>query len=83
MLISTTINPTYTPGEIARQLEFSEASFVITTSGMLDTLKEAIGKLGEEQKTKLSGKRILVVGGMFSNACTVNIIFCDTVGERH
>ena len=67
MPISTTINPTYTPGEIARQLEFSEAGFVITTSGMLDTLKEAIEKLGFEQNAKLSGKRILVVGGWFQN----------------
>ena len=61
-VISTTINPTYTAGEIARQLEFAEAGFVITTSGMLDALKAAIETLSDKRKALLSGKRILVVG---------------------
>ena len=28
-VVSTTINPTYTAGEIARQLEFSEVKFAV------------------------------------------------------
>ena len=63
---STTINPKYTKVEIARLLETSEASYVITTPELLDSLMAVIRTLNGEQRANLSeDKRILVVGGLF------------------
>ena len=74
-VISTTMNPTYTANEIARQLEFSEAKFAMTTPELLDTLKAAVATLGREQKALLAEKRILVVGGMYK---VFVVIFVDS-----
>ena len=42
--VVTTINPAYTETEIARQLEMSGASFILTRSNMIQVAKEAIEK---------------------------------------
>ena len=62
---STTINPKYTKAEVARLLETSEASYVITTPELLDSLMAVIRTLSGEQRANLSeDKRIMIVGGM-------------------
>ena len=42
--VVTTINPAYTETEVARQLEMSGASFILTKSNMIQVTKEAIEK---------------------------------------
>ena len=42
--VVTTINPAYTETEVARQLEMSKASFILTNSSMLQLTKAAIEK---------------------------------------
>lgn len=52
----TTMNPTYRPEEIARQLENSGASFVITIEMFLQNIKQACGIYNKI-------KKIIIIGG--------------------
>jgi acyl-CoA synthetase (AMP-forming)/AMP-acid ligase II len=45
----TTVNPLYTPDELAFQLEDSKARFLLTIPQFLDSAKEAAGKTGVEE----------------------------------
>ena len=47
-VITTTINPAYTPREIAHQLSISKARVVVTASDMMPKLKEGADLLGEQ-----------------------------------
>jgi len=52
----TTMNPTYRPEEIARQLENSGASFVVTIEMFLQNIKQACDIYGKI-------KKIIIIGG--------------------
>ena len=91
---STTINPKYTKAEVARLLETSEASYVITTPELLDSLMAVIRSLSGEQRANLSeDKRIMIVGGLFicklfvwlldDNNPKKNPVLCSHLGIRH
>lgn len=47
--VSTTINPLYTPSELARQLEDSGARFLLTVPAFLDNAREAAQSVGLEE----------------------------------
>ena len=59
---TTTMNPIYTPFEIARQLKFSLATMAVTNSQLLPMLLEAVKILNEETPKNVqvivTGKRI-------------------------
>src|SRR5437899_7577587 len=47
--ITTTVNPLYTAGELANQLDDSRARFLITVPAFLDKAREAAAKTGVEE----------------------------------
>ena len=59
---TTTMNPIYTPFEIARQLKFSLATMAVTNSQLLPMVLEAVKILNEETPKNVqvivTGKRI-------------------------
>jgi len=57
--IVTTINPAYTDTEVARQLEMSGATFILTKSNMIQVVKEAIEKCSRNIQIVLLDKRKL------------------------
>jgi acyl-CoA synthetase (AMP-forming)/AMP-acid ligase II len=46
--VTTTVNPLYTAGELAKQLQDSRARFLITVAPFLDRAKEAVAHAGVE-----------------------------------
>lgn len=44
-MIVTTVNPAYTPTEVARQLTMSKAKILVTMASFLVTAKEALTKV--------------------------------------
>eukprot|EP00095_Tigriopus_kingsejongensis_P000194 maker-scaffold41_size498431-snap-gene-1.20 protein:Tk00194 transcript:maker-scaffold41_size498431-snap-gene-1.20-mRNA-1 annotation:"probable 4-coumarate-- ligase 1-like" len=59
----TTLNPIYTPHEIAKQLQMSKACWAITTKELLPTLETAIAKVGHsdirwKEKIFLVGEKV-------------------------
>ena len=55
--IVTTINPTYTATEVARQLDMSGASFIFTKSSMFQTAQEAVKMCNKQIQIILLDKR--------------------------
>jgi acyl-CoA synthetase (AMP-forming)/AMP-acid ligase II len=47
--INTTVNPLYTVGELAKQLQDSKARFLVTAAPFLDKAREAAARSGVEQ----------------------------------
>ena len=56
--VVTTIDPMYTKTEVARQLEMSGASFILTKSNMLPVTKEAIRKCSREIQIVILDERM-------------------------
>ncbi len=60
----TTLNPIYTPSEIAKQLKLSKATFAATTPELYPKLKEALDKIEPDKaKRRKWNNRIVIVGG--------------------
>lgn len=55
---TTTMNPIYTPGEIAKQLRLAKASYVITSSDHLETLNESSKLLNRKIQPILIDKKV-------------------------
>jgi 4-coumarate--CoA ligase len=47
--IVTTINPTYTPGEVAHQLADADAKLVVTTASLAEAMREMLSGSGVEE----------------------------------
>ena len=56
---TTTINPIYTPCEIARQLRFSRATMAVTNTQLLPRVHEAVRILSEEKSPNI---QVIVTG---------------------
>ena len=56
---TTTMNPIYTPFEIARQLKYSLATMVVTNSQLLPLVLEAVKILNQEEKCQI---KVIVTG---------------------
>ena len=56
---TTTMNPIYTPFEIARQLKYSLATMAVTNAQLLPLVLEAVKILNEEEKRQI---KIIVTG---------------------
>src|SRR6266852_2806466 len=47
--VTTTVNPLYTAGELAKQLQDSRARFLVTVASCLDKAREAAARAGVEE----------------------------------
>ena len=73
----TTMNPVYTPKEIARQLKMSNATWAVTSHDLVPTIKSAVEILEAEGIFKRGAwrDRIIVTGGSFSSLFFTRLTF--------